>query len=85
MYLFSHPRATFEIRRASVLFPEDFGCNLTYYEIEKFSDSILRHISKYENFRYPNLGNEMRNSENRREFIGLASKIVYKLKNRTVI
>ena len=56
MYLFSHPRATFEIRRASVLFLEDFRRNLTYYESEKFSDSILRHISKSENFRYPNLG-----------------------------
>ena len=45
---------------ASVLFPEDFRCNLTYYESEKFSDSILRHISeliyKPKNFRYPSLG-----------------------------
>ena len=60
LYLFSHPRATFKIRRTSVVFPEDFGCNLTYYESEKFSDSILRHISqlisKSENFKYPNLG-----------------------------
>ena len=35
--------------------------------------------------RYPNLGNEMWNSENRRDFIRLASKIAHKLKNRTVV
>ena len=35
---------------------EGLQYNLTYYESEKFSDSILRHISKSENFRYPNLG-----------------------------
>ena len=31
------------MKRASVLFPENLRCNLTYYESENFSDSFLHH------------------------------------------
>ena len=31
------------MKRASVLFPENLRCNLTYYESENFSDSSLHH------------------------------------------
>ena len=34
-------------------FPENFRCNLTYYESETFSDSFLHHIFESENFRFP--------------------------------
>ena len=43
----------FEITSASVLFCENFRCNLTYYESENFSDSSLHHIFESENFRFP--------------------------------
>ena len=33
-------------------FPENFRCNLTFYESENFSDSSLRHIFESENFRF---------------------------------
>ena len=34
-------------------FPENFSCNLTFFEIENSSDSSLRHIFESENFRFP--------------------------------
>ena len=34
----------FEIIRASVLLPEKFRCNLTFYESENFSNSSLHSI-----------------------------------------
>ena len=34
-------------------FPENFRCNLTFYESENFSDSSLHHILESENFRFP--------------------------------
>ena len=34
-------------------FPENFRCNLKYYEMEKFSDSSLHHIFESENFGLP--------------------------------
>ena len=34
-------------------FPENFRCNLTYFESENFSDSPLLHIFESENFRFP--------------------------------
>ena len=43
----------FEITRASVFFPENFRCNLTFYESENFSDSSLHYILESENFRFP--------------------------------
>ena len=43
----------FEITRASVFFPENFRCNLAFYESENFSDSSLHHILESENFRFP--------------------------------
>ena len=43
----------FEITRASVLFFENFRCNLTFYERENFSDSSLHGILESENFRFP--------------------------------
>ena len=35
-------------------FPENFGCNLTYYESKNFSDFYLHHILilEFENFRF---------------------------------
>ena len=37
----------------SIIFPENFSCNLTYYETENFSNSSLHHIFESENFRFP--------------------------------
>ena len=34
-------------------FPENFSCNLTFFEIENSSDSSLRHTFESENFRFP--------------------------------
>ena len=34
-------------------FPENFRCNLTYYESEDFSDSSLHHLFQSENVRFP--------------------------------
>ena len=34
----------FEITRALVFFPENFSCNLKFYESENFSDSSLHRI-----------------------------------------
>ena len=34
-------------------FPENFRCNLPYFESENFSDSPLLHIFESENFRFP--------------------------------
>ena len=33
-------------------FPENFRCNLTYYERENFSVSSLHHLFESENFRF---------------------------------
>ena len=33
-------------------FPENFRCNLTYYESKNFPDSPFRHIFEYENIRF---------------------------------
>ena len=35
------------------IFPENFRCNLTWYEGENLSDSSFHHIFKSENFRFP--------------------------------
>ena len=49
-YLFGNPR-TFWAFEASVLFPENFWSNLTFYESENFSDfSQLHHIFESEKF-----------------------------------
>ena len=34
-------------------FPENFSCNLKYYESKNFSDSSLHHTFESENFRFP--------------------------------
>ena len=50
------PSGLFEITRASVVlyyFPENFRCNLSFYERENFSDPYLNHIFESENFRFP--------------------------------
>ena len=63
-------------------FPENFRCNLAHYEKEIFFDSSLHHIFESENFRFPfcyltwGVKCENETSENRREFIKLASKFV---------
>ena len=45
--------SVFEITRASVLFPENFRCNLKLYERKKkFSYSSLYRIFESENFRF---------------------------------
>ena len=44
--------SVFEITRASVLFPENFRCNLKLYESKNFSDSSLYRIFESENFRF---------------------------------
>ena len=33
-------------------FPQNFRCNLTYYESKNFPDSPLNHIFEYENIRF---------------------------------
>ena len=47
-------------------FPENFRCNVKFYESENFSDSFLHRLFESENFRFPfpmkkkaNLGTEM--------------------------
>ena len=40
-------------KRLSIIFSENFRWNLTYYEIETFSDSSRHHIFESENFRIP--------------------------------
>ena len=66
---------------------------MTYYESESFYNSSLHHIFESENFRFPfptdnslNWGMkcEKRNfvTENRKEFITLASKIVHEWKGQ---
>ena len=34
-------------------FPENFSCNLKFYESDSFSDSSLHRIFDSENFRFP--------------------------------
>ena len=41
-----------DIQGLRYYFPENFRCNLTYYESENFSDSSLHHIFESENFRF---------------------------------
>ena len=74
----------FEITKASVLFPENFRYNLTFYESQNFSDSSVHCILESENFRFPfSNKNSVRwvvkceklNLENCREFIRYLSKI----------
>ena len=91
--VFGHSRGTWvfsKFRGIQDYFPENFRCNLTYYEADKFSDFFFHHIFESDNFRIPlylrkiallgewNVKNET--SENRREFISMirwASKIVH--------
>ena len=88
-YLFCHPRETWVFSKLQGLeyyFRENFRSNLTYYESETFSDSSLHHIFESENFRFPfctknsltwEVKCENLTSENRREFIRWAAKIVH--------
>ena len=82
LYLFCHPGGTWvfwKLQGLQYYFPENFRCNLTYYESEKFSDSSLHTFEskilgaiRFLSEKYPNLGSEMwkiKGSENRREFI----------------
>ena len=46
-------RKSFRNYKGFSYFPENFRCNLTFYESENFSDSSLRHILEPENFRFP--------------------------------
>ena len=62
LHLFGHPRATEDFSKLLGLqyyFPENFRCNLTFYESDNFSNSSLHRIFESENFRFPNLGSEM--------------------------
>ena len=36
----------------SIVFPENFRCNLSFYERENFSDSYLNHTFESEHFRF---------------------------------
>ena len=42
-----------ELQELQFYFPENFRCNLWFYESENFSDSHLNHIFESENFRFP--------------------------------
>ena len=56
VYLFGHPRRTWVFSKLQGLqyyFPENFRCNLTFYESENFSYSSLHHVFESENFRFP--------------------------------
>ena len=50
--LFRLPRELLDLQGLHYYFPENFRCNLTYYEIENVSDSSLNHIFESENFRF---------------------------------
>ena len=88
MYLAGHPRRTCVFSKLQGLqyyLPENFRCNLAHYEKENFFDSSLHHIFESENFKFlfPSKNSltwgvkcENQTSENRREFIKLASKFV---------
>ena len=43
------PRELLDLQELQYYFPENFRCNLTYYESENFSDSSLHHIHESEN------------------------------------
>ena len=54
--LFGHPRGTWGFSKLQGLqyyFPENFRCNLTFYESQNFSDSSVHYILESENFRFP--------------------------------
>ena len=54
--MFGHSRRTWvfsRLRGIQNYFPENFRCNLTYYEGDNFSDSFFHHIFESENFRIP--------------------------------
>ena len=42
-----------KLRGIQNYFPENFICNLTYYEGDNFSDSFFHHIFESENLRIP--------------------------------
>ena len=42
-----------KLRGIQNYFPENFRCNLTYYEGDNFSDTFFHHIFESENFRIP--------------------------------
>ena len=45
--MFGHPRRTWvfwKLQGLQYYFPENFRCNLTYYESKNFTDSFLHHI-----------------------------------------
>ena len=54
--VFGHSRGTWvfsKLRGIQKYFPENFRCNLTYYEGDNFSDSFFHHFFESENFRIP--------------------------------
>ena len=54
--MFGHPRRTWvfwKLQGLQYYFPENFRCNLTYYESKNFTDSFLHHILESESFRLP--------------------------------
>ena len=54
--VFGHSRGTWvfsKLRGIQNYFPENFRCNLTYYEGDDFSDSFSHHIFESENLRIP--------------------------------
>ena len=56
LHLFCHPRTTEDFSKLLGLqyyFPENFRCNLTFYESDNFSNSSLHRIFESENFRFP--------------------------------
>ena len=56
--VFGHSRGTWvfsKLRGIQNYFPENFRCNLTYYEGNNFLDSFFHHIFELENFRIPYL------------------------------
>ena len=54
--VFGHSRGTWvfsKLRGIQNHFPENFRCNLTYYEGDNFSDTFFHYIFESENFRIP--------------------------------
>ena len=53
--VFGHSRGTWVLKLRGIqnYFPENFRCNLTYYEGDNFSDTFFQHIFESENYRIP--------------------------------